>query len=158
MITVVFQSGESVSIVTDHSVAAGAFTRMLKHLQHTNLQNYPFDNPYHRTRSAAELELTAYASKLGVIVDTSRLGQQDYLNQLHQQYEIGYNGHADWLHFHEAVHIYEQLNSTPNMRELYAQIDYRELAGPLNIKVTEEHLALLATDFRRGMCCIIGLS
>lgn len=154
MLKISFQSGESLSIVTDNNAAAVAFKRMLKHLQHIDLSHYPFDNPYCRNLATAKSELLKHAAKLGVKVEPDQLAQQSYLNWLHKQYEVGYNGSRDWLHYHEAVHVYEQINANPDPVALYSQIDYRESAGPLNIKVQQAHLDLLVTDFSRGMCCI----
>jgi hypothetical protein len=110
-----------------------AVVGMFKHLQHVPIPFQDWDNPGFYQDHGLDIlaqRLKELGSRLDIPVDVDRCGQQDYLNQLHQAYELGYNGTSDWLSFHEYLHFCERINYD-HVRKHALVIDYREKAGRL---------------------------
>ena len=86
---------------------------------------------------------------MGVTVEPERcvFPCQDYVNELHHHYEVGYDGHPDWLSFHEHIHLCESF--------FYSKLDiltldYREKSGPLERPFQYEWTQYLTTKIEPG--------
>ena len=84
-----FQNSVSIPIQLQHSPLVPAYESMYKHLQHVDIPFHHWDNPFDQSDNYAELHKCA--AELGINI-VHWFGDQDYFNQLHRAYEVGYNG------------------------------------------------------------------
>jgi hypothetical protein len=141
-----FQNNISVPIHYQHSPLMPVYESIYKHLQHVDIPFYSWDNPYDRSDKMAQL--VKCAQVLGITVDPQQAGQ-DYFNQLHAQYEHGYDGRVEWLQFHELVHICEATGHNL-FRQRALHIDYRHLSGRLERPFDTEWISVGVTQVCRG--------
>jgi hypothetical protein len=126
---------------------------MAKHLQQLPLRFRSYDNPYLHSLKTAVPQLLHYAQHFGISVDAGKLQDQTYLNQLHEYYERGYNSDPNWLLYHEAIHIIE--NVVNNLQHtLSVNLTYGELAGPLDKPFDYTELETMRTSFSPGDCYV----
>ena len=107
--------------------------RWFKHLQHVNIPWRPWDYEHHYLQKSLESihdDLKDTAEKLELQIDMIRLGDQQYLNELHMIYEREYDGSQQYTDFHEVIHSIERKYTH---RSDYFRINFRHLAGPLKI-------------------------
>jgi len=122
-----FQNKISIPIQLQHSPLVPVYENIYKHLQHVDIPFHSWDNPFDQSDNYAELHKCA--AELGIST-VHWFGDQDYFNQLHRAYEVGYNGDHKWLEFHELIHICEATGHNL-FRRRALHIDYREQAGQL---------------------------
>ena len=152
-IIIKFESKNQIVINLLDNAATRTYTNMLKHLQHVDVPQYVFDNPYNWNIQNAVSELEKYASRLNIALPDLPFTQRS-LNKLHQIYENGYDGTNDWLHFHESIHVIEYIKLENTLENVHALINYRELGGKVEQPITQDHLDLITTDLSIGDCCI----
>jgi hypothetical protein len=136
----------SIPIALESSPLVRVYEKIYQHLQHIDIPFHNWDNPYDKSDNYNEL--VKCAGQLGVPVNPQP-GDQEYFNQLHKAYEVGYNGDHKWLEFHELVHICEATGHNLFRRKAL-HIDYREKAGSLERAFDPEWIDLGVTQVRRG--------
>ena len=121
---IIFSNAESVSFELADNPVTEVYKKIYKNLRHVDVPFRPWNNPYYINDPQHLLDC---AKIVGIVVDPARVCSQQYLNQLHQIYELSYNGDPKWSDFHEQIHLQERTDS----RYKKLSVDYRELAGPL---------------------------
>jgi hypothetical protein len=156
MLTLKFHSGETVTVTLKDNILTRTYLKMLKHLQHVKLEEYPTDNPYRHDVETVINELLTYAKLLNINIDQSRFTDQQYLNYLHKIYEKNYNGSYYWMHYQEAIHIVEHVfveHMIPGDCP-HTHIDYREFAGKLKQPFDDRYRDLFETNITAGTVCV----
>ena len=149
----ILSDNTSFDINTDEACSALPTIRsMHKHLQHVKIPFKEWDNPYYCTWYSHEDlvgRLAEFGKLLEITVDVNRclIFDQSYYNQLHQIYEVNYNGDPAWLDYHEHIHICEQRKT--NIRSTLT-IDYREKVGPLVKRFNQDWAGSLTTTLQAG--------
>ena len=154
MITLKFYSGETVTVSLKDNPLVDVYKRMLKHLQHVKLEEYPLDNPYRHNIETTLSEVRHYSKLLGIELDESRFNDQQYLNYLHKIYEKNYDGNRNWMHYQESIHLVEHLIVEKMSTLGYAHVDYREFAGKIKQPFKDQYRELFETDIKAGTVCI----
>lgn len=163
MLKLIFKSGESVTVTLHDNILTDVYKKMLKHLQHVELEEYPLDNPYRCNKETAVTELLTYAELLGIEIDQSKFVDQQYLNYLHKIYEKTYNRngknvHPDryWMHYQEAVHVVEHtfVENIDYSKPSHTHVDYREKCGPVIRPFDNRYRDLFVTEIPAGTVCI----
>ena len=126
---------------------------MAKHLQRFNLRFSNYDNPYLHSLDTAIPQLVEHAKRLGIDVDQHRVTEQQYLNHLHVCYELGYNGTGDWLQFHEAIHMIENVVHA-RTNSLPVNLTYGDVAGSLDQPLCWDELETIQDEFQAGDCFV----
>ena len=164
MLILKFYSGETVTVTLRNNTLVDTYKKMLKHLQHVKLEEYPLDNPYRHDEETILSEIRKYSKLLDIDIDETQLNNQQYLNYLHKIYEKtfrgnGKNKHNDryWMHYQESVHLVEhlyveQLDLINN--GVYVHADYREFAGKVKQPFLNIYRDLFETDIKAGTVCI----
>jgi len=135
----VFNDGSTILFNLNETKVAGAYHRLLKHLQHVDIPFRDWDNPLLSNNCIDRL--IEYGRKIGVSVDRSRCESHDqrYLNDLHEIYERRYDGDPSWLDYHEQIHLCEKIGLQGHR---FLHIDFREKAGmlirPFDLKWLDE--------------------
>jgi len=118
--------------VIDTPLKSSLFS-IFKHLQHVPLIFRDWDSPYYIQNLDYEEvvdRLVRYGKNLGIEINKSRClsHEQKYFNEIHQIYEINYDGNPEWLIYHEHIHICENFFLKHPMTMI---LDYRDKAGLL---------------------------
>ena len=129
--------------------------RGYKHLQHVPIQFYPWDNKRQVDRTDRKTlvnDLQVYANKLNISIDTEKClqGNQDYLNNLHMEYEKGYDGDRRWLEFHEHIHMLEISTRQSKTKNSILDLRWREKAGPLERDFNHDLTSNSVTSVKAG--------
>lgn len=130
--------------------------RVFKHLEHVPVSFRYADNPFNITKEKTYKQLISAAEILNVDVDTARLSDQQYLNYLHNIYEICYDGkNTTWLDFHESIHLCENFKSDNAHNRNTVRIDFREQGGLLKQKFKEEYYKDSTLTVSKGDCFLV---
>lgn len=137
--------------------AAHHYHHVAKHLQHLALSFGDRENPYASSsldRSILEDRFQQLAQRLDVDLDTKRLVQQSYLNNLHAIYfdalqTVPWN--PAWLDFHDCIHLLE-IKNDPSRGTRSIWFDYKHLAGPLEKKFDRSWLQYAVQQVPAGTC------
>jgi hypothetical protein len=103
----------------------------VKHLQHLPLEFSHRDNPLLQVESWKIHRIFLEAARLlDVEIDPEQLGDQRYLNRLHDVYVDSYSRTNDprWIAFHDALHSVEDVVKQ-DRKSIW--VDYKQRAGPL---------------------------
>ena len=148
----VYFDNASYSIVMEDNSVAAKLTTMLKHLNRLPLRLSAYDNPYNYQQDTALTQLLNYAKLFNIDVDIDQLDDQSYLNYLHTLYENGFDGKAEWLLYHEAIHMFEAMkyNITSTMP---VNFSYGIQAGMLDKKYEYAEVKC-QTKIRAGDCYV----
>lgn len=126
----------------------------VKHLQHLQLDFNHRDNPLARCdQQQLRRQLEAVGQRLSVPVDPTKLGEQPYLNELHDHYLKSYaqDPRSDWMLFHDALHSMEDRRHN-NRTHIY--VDYKDRAGPLVQSLDRSWLQYATTGATAGDCSV----
>jgi hypothetical protein len=109
------------------------YNKIYKNLCRVPLVFRDWDNPYYLMKmSYPQLvdKLVLYGKQMSITVDSTRClkQEQQYFNELHKIYELGYDGQPGWLDYHEHIHLCEKYY---DHQPMILDIDYREKAGML---------------------------
>jgi hypothetical protein len=149
---IVHTDNNAYTIITNKNKTTIKVVGMLKHLQRLLLRFSTFDNPYSYNIEVATQQLLEYADKFGIQIDTKRLQDQQYLNELHKKYELGFNGQADWLLYHEAIHMCESIKN--HLTDVDVRLTYGILSGPLDVKYEWDELITCQSNIEFGDCYV----
>lgn len=145
----IFSNNEKVDLCIKDNDLGQMYHKIYKNLRHAPLEFRKWDNPFYLdlvTHEQLIADLEFYAAKVEVVIDRTRALAQDqvYFNKLHKIYELNYNGHFQWLDFHEHIHLCEK---DYKLRPKILDIDYREKAGmliqPFNLNWLKESTTLI---------------
>lgn len=113
--------------------------RCVKHLQHLPLMFNYRDNPL-IVKDLASINgiILHTAQQMGMHIREDQLGDQGYINQLHDVYMLSYSQTNDprWMPFHDALHSIEDAKHQ-DRKSIW--VDYKDRAGPL-IRVFDRSL------------------
>ena len=135
-----------------NNTTAERIVKAYKHLQHLPLNFRPYDYiiKYKDNPELVADALKTAAEKLSIDVDLTGLARSEYRNNLHEIYEKGYDGSADWLEFHEMIHAVEML-AEGTVKDTVT-IDYRQNSGQLTKQFDRQQLADGVTKVSKGTC------
>jgi len=154
----VFDDVESLEIHLLDNEVAEIIYKQIKHLQHVPIPQYVGDNPFNANMHNQEWladTIVMFGNKLGVTVDLSKLTEQSYLNDLHQQYEQKFpvDYRMDWHRFHEIIHVLEEFNQNNKFSKFV--IVYNNLGGPLEHKFQRPWIKQFGyTQIHAGDCYV----
>lgn len=132
--------------------------KQFKHLQHVPIPQYAGDNPFNTNMIDWEWLSTAaiaFGFEMGISIDSSRLTEQAYLNDLHQQYEQRFpvDRNTDWHKFHEIIHAHEHLANNTKSPDFV--IVYNNIGGPLQCEFHRQWLKQFGTvNIDSGSCYV----
>jgi len=128
----IFSNNNSIDLGIQNTELCNVYKKIYKNLCHAELMFREWDNPYYTDSLTYEQlvdRLESYAQIVSVKIDKVRCLAREklYFNEIHKIYELNYNGHPEWLDFHEHIHLCEHYYN----RLKILDIDYREKAGML---------------------------
>ena len=150
---ILFANGNRIPITINNSPVSATIKSIYKHLQHVDLPFRPWDNPFY-LKNLSYKQLVDILVDLGKIVgveidnENCSVYNQMYLNRLHKIYEKNYNGKPEWLDFHEHIHLCE--HHARDDFPMIINLDFRELAGPLEKKIDPAWTTCSATVIKKG--------
>lgn len=150
----VWNDGHAIEIELTDNPVSRYMLGCAKHLQHLDLEFNDRDNPLSTVdRARMEHRLVECGRLVGVQVMPDRLGQQQYLNELHDLYLQGYpiTHDPNWLSFHDDLH---SLEDHDNDDRVSVWVDYKHRAGPLIRPFDRRLLQHSVADVRAGDCCV----
>jgi hypothetical protein len=163
----VFMSAKQLSIIwSDGSVSIDLFDNpvaewyhsCIRRLQHVDLQFSPRHNPLLLDKLSREdlcSSLLGHGWDLGLDIDSSWLGTQQYRNELHEHYRVSQanrDSNPAWTQFHDTLHLLEDKYNSETRRSIW--FDYGHRAGPL-IRPFDRSLLRYATHTgTKGHCYI----
>jgi len=149
---------EPIDINLNNNEVSAIIYSKFKYLQHLELDfNETLrDNPFGKFYTDIDFttqQLTTYARQLGFDIDQELT--QDYLNHLHEIYEINYHKNPIplWLQFHEAIHQIES-HKRDDLKNHPIVFDYREKAGLLEVPLDRKFLKYKTTTLKKGDCYV----
>lgn len=149
----VWSDGSVIAIDLSDNPVAEWYARCVKRLQHVPLQFNQRSNPL--SQSSNNVTLLDSAQVLGLDIDLDSLGDQAYLNHLHDIYLSRYqrDPRSQWLDFHDALHAIEDAIK----QDRYTLwLDHGDRAGPLIKPFDRDLLSHATTQLIRGDCVIMA--
>ena len=156
---IVWKDGLSIDITMEKNPVADYYYKCIHYLKHVELQFGARENPCHPMLSTPDVivdTMIQSSKKVGLIIDSDQLKNQDYLNYLHGLYFDAVNKSqwdTTWLQVHDCIHLLEVINGDmPQHKDIW--IDYQHKAGPLIKPFERKYLKYATTDADPGMCYI----
>lgn len=160
-LNLVWKDSRALSINMLDNPVATAYWNLTKHLQHVDLTFNVRKNPLHpdhKNVSVLLRQLSNLLSELGIIIDSTKTSNQEYLNQLHEIYfshakQTTYD--ERWLIIHDLIHSLETAQGL-NTHDTDIWIDYEKKAGLLIKPFDRSWLQYKTAKITAGTCYIMA--
>lgn len=158
-ISIEWQDGFSVTVDLLDNPMTQHYLGCLKHLQHLPLNFSPRENPLVSCKmpvADAVNQLQTALHAIGVGVDLNRVHDQQYLNDLHDEYFFAISEQefdVAMLNAHDSIHILEEVLGHREDRTTI-WFDYKERAGLLAKPFDRSLLKYAVTEIPRGTVSI----
>lgn len=154
---IIWSNGQTVTIYLENNPAADYYYDCMKHLQHVPLSfNQRSNSLLNVDFNSLSEEISELGIKLDVVIDTSKLKIQDYLNLLHDIYFQHANKKVFdpiWLKFHNSIHLIEECIGLQS-RHTQIWFDYQEKAGLLVKSFDRAWLKYSVSEVHPGDCVL----
>jgi hypothetical protein len=154
---IIWSNGQTVTVYLENNPAADYYYNCMKHLQNVPLTFNERANSLLGIDLNQQIdEILELGIKLDIVIDESKLKNQDYLNFLHDIYFQNVNNKTFdslWLKFHDNIHLIEECIGLYS-RHTQIWFDYQEKAGHFVKPFDRAWLKYSVTEVHPGDCLL----